>query len=85
MSKDSNASTSKTKSDSTKEEDKATKDLIEALEEDDDFEEFEPEHWSKGQTGEADETTPMWTDNWDDDVDDDFTKSLRAELEKNSK
>ena len=45
---------------------------------DDEFEEFEPEHWSKAEQEE--ETTQQWMDNWDDDLDDDFTKNLREEL-----
>jgi len=56
------------------------KPIIEAMEEDDEFEEFEPEHWAKGQT---EEESQQWMDNWDDDMDDDFTKNLREELQKN--
>ena len=56
--------------------------LIEALEEDDEFEEFEPEHWGKD---EVEEESQQWMDNWDDDMDDDFTKNLREELVKASK
>jgi 26 proteasome complex subunit DSS1 len=55
--------------------------LLEALEEDDEFEEFEAEHWSH-----TDATSPppkqQWMDNWDDDMDDDFTRNLRAALTK---
>ena len=77
-------------SEQTKKPDKASaakaaaepKPLIEAMEEDDEFEEFEPEHWAKGQ---AEEESQQWMDNWDDDMDDDFTKNLREELQKNSK
>ena len=56
---------------------------LEALEEDDEFEEFEAEHWSPAA---ADATPPQqqWMDNWDDDMDDDFTKNLRAALTKSS-
>ena len=53
------------------------KTLMEAMEEDDKFEEFEPEHWGKDET---EEETQQWMDNWDDDMDDDFTKNLREEL-----
>lgn len=53
--------------------------LLEAMEEDDEFEEFEPEHWGKS---EVEEESQQWMDNWDDDMDDDFTKNLRAELIK---
>ena len=77
-------------SEQTKKPDKASaakaaaepKPLIEAMEEDDEFEEFELEHWAKGQ---AEEESQQWMDNWDDDMDDDFTKNLREELQKNSK
>jgi 26 proteasome complex subunit DSS1 len=56
---------------------------IEAIEEDDEFEEFQDANWG---TGEEDaEDTQQWQDNWDaDDMDDDFTKNLREELMKNS-
>jgi len=57
------------------------KPLVEAMEEDDEFEEFEPEHWAKGQT---EPESQQWMDNWDDDMDDDFTKNLREELQKNA-
>ena len=56
---------------------------IEAIEEDDEFEEFEPAHLAAGE--EVSEDTQQWQDNWDaDDMDDDFTKNLREELLKNS-
>ena len=56
---------------------------MEAIEEDDEFEEFEPAHWAAGE--EVSEDTQQWQDNWDvDDMDDDFTKNLREELTKNS-
>ncbi|KAJ9593462.1 hypothetical protein L9F63_014991 [Diploptera punctata] len=46
------------------------------LEEDDEFEEFPAED-------EDEEDISVWEDNWDDDnVEDDFSKQLRAELEK---
>ena len=57
------------------------KTLMEAMEEDDKFEEFEPEHWGKD---EIEEETQQWMDNWDDDMDDDFTKNLREELTRAS-
>jgi hypothetical protein len=66
------------KGDSTKA-DETSKALTEAVEEDDEFEEFEPEHWSKA---EQEEEPQQWMDNWDDDMDDDFTKNLRDELVK---
>lgn len=55
--------------------------LMETLEEDDAFEEFEAENWGNA---DMEEETQQWVDNWDDDMDDDFTKNLRAELEKHS-
>jgi len=57
------------------------KPLVEAMEEDDEFEEFEPENWAQGQT---EPESQQWMDNWDDDMDDDFTKNLREELQKNN-
>ena len=58
--------------------------IMDALEEDDEFEEFENEQWSKNDTTAAQIPTQQqqWMDNWDDDMDDDFTKSLRAALTK---
>lgn len=54
------------------------------LEEDDEFEEFPVEDWKKEDT-EATELQ-VWEDNWDDDkIEDDFSKQLRAELEKQGK
>jgi 26 proteasome complex subunit DSS1 len=56
---------------------------MEAIEEDDEFEEFQDANWGKGD--EDAEDTQQWQDNWDvDDMDDDFTKNLREELMKNS-
>jgi DSS1/SEM1 family len=71
----------KTSTEAMKAIDEKTAALIEAMEEDDEFEEFDPEHWSKA---EQQEETQQWMDNWDDDMDDDFTKCLRAELQKSS-
>ena len=59
--------------------------IMDALEEDDEFEEFEHEQWSKNDTTAAAQIPTQqqqWMDNWDDDMDDDFTKSLRAALTK---
>jgi DSS1/SEM1 family len=56
--------------------------LLEALEEDDEFEEFEAEHWSSSHVADATAQKQLWMDNWDDDMDDDFTKNLRAALTK---
>ncbi len=68
------------KKDETKQEPK--KQLIEAMEEDDHFEEFQEEHWGKDSMTETNKQ--QWLDNWDDDMDDDFTKNLREELLKSS-
>lgn len=52
------------------------------LEEDDEFEEFPVEDWTR-QEQEGAAQQHLWEDNWDDDdVSDDFSKQLRAELEK---
>jgi len=52
------------------------------LEEDDEFEEFEDETWTK----EAEEFDKelQWVDDWDDELqfDDNFSKQLRAELQQ---
>ncbi|KAL7417217.1 DSS1/SEM1 family-domain-containing protein [Mrakia frigida] len=68
-----------------------------ALEEDDEFEEFAQQDWdpsesslahlSSASTSAAADTAPttsnLWEDNWDDDdVEEEFSKQLRAELEK---
>ncbi|XP_059478860.1 26S proteasome complex subunit SEM1 [Neocloeon triangulifer] len=51
------------------------------LEEDDEFEEFPAEDWTG--KDEDDQDVNVWEDNWDDDnVEDDFSKQLKAELEK---
>jgi len=51
------------------------------LEEDDEFEEFPAEEWASEEEDPSDSN--VWEDNWDDDnVEDDFSKQLRAELEK---
>mmetsp|Transcript_4380 Transcript_4380/g.12073 ORF Transcript_4380/g.12073 Transcript_4380/m.12073 type:complete len:83 (+) Transcript_4380:150-398(+) len=62
-------------------ESKTDKSMLEAIEDDDDFEEFEPSNWGKGAT---EDETQQWMENWDDDMDDDFTQNLRAELTKGS-
>ncbi|KZT52942.1 hypothetical protein CALCODRAFT_69079 [Calocera cornea HHB12733] len=68
-----------------------------ALEEDDEFEEFETQDWEDAETDlsflKTDPGAPtasgqpasdsLWEENWDDDdVDEDFSKLLRAEIEK---
>ncbi|KAM0748585.1 hypothetical protein T439DRAFT_327846 [Meredithblackwellia eburnea MCA 4105] len=66
---------------------------ISALEEDDDFEDFEAEDWEENKTfgaslagGKGDAKkglNSLWEDNWDDDdVGDDFSVQLRGELAK---
>lgn len=60
---------------------KDPKPLVEAIEEDDDFEEFASEQWGKDQT---ENVSQQWMDNWDDNMDDEFTKNLREELIKTS-
>ncbi|CDH54036.1 predicted protein [Lichtheimia corymbifera JMRC:FSU:9682] len=52
-----------------------------ALEEDDEFEEFAAEDWAEAEEDKDD--SHFWEDNWDDDdIEDDFSKQLRAELQK---
>jgi len=54
---------------------------VDALEEDDEFEEFEQQEWTLEER-DAEDTT-MWQDGWEDDEDeDDFTQHLRTELQK---
>ncbi|KAI9302065.1 DSS1/SEM1 family-domain-containing protein [Cunninghamella echinulata] len=54
-----------------------------ALEEDDEFEEFDAEDWADEDEDKDD--THYWEDNWDDDdIEDDFSQQLKAELEKTS-
>ena len=51
---------------------------------DDEFEEFPADEWSADE--EDAEDVNVWEDNWDEDtVEDDFSKQLRAELDKASK
>jgi len=50
-----------------------------ALEEDDEFEEFDTDTWDESATDPAD--ARLWVDTWDDDdTGDDFTAKLRQEL-----
>ncbi|KAJ3074308.1 26S proteasome complex subunit SEM1 [Podochytrium sp. JEL0797] len=62
----------------------ATIPQLNALEEDDEFEDFGAESWDPNQ-GNADDKT-LWLQDWDDEntPDDDFTRQLRAELSKTS-
>jgi len=50
-----------------------------SLEEDDEFEEFPAEEWGSNEK----EPEIYWEENWDDDnIEDDFSKQLKAVLEK---
>eukprot|EP00607_Mallomonas_marina_P009468 CAMPEP_0182420422 /NCGR_PEP_ID=MMETSP1167-20130531/5216_1 /TAXON_ID=2988 /ORGANISM="Mallomonas Sp, Strain CCMP3275" /LENGTH=69 /DNA_ID=CAMNT_0024596349 /DNA_START=117 /DNA_END=326 /DNA_ORIENTATION=- len=54
--------------------------VIELLEEDDEFEEFEGANWEDVEVGTED--SQLWQDNWDDDdTNDDFTQQLRQQIE----
>lgn len=54
---------------------------LDALAEDDEFEEFEEDNWGKAAEGGDDEEERLWEDNWDDDeADDGFADQLRKEL-----
>jgi len=56
------------------------KEEFEALEEDDEFEEFE-DGWVNEPEDKDDQR--LWDDDWDDeDVEDDFSQQLRAEIQK---
>eukprot|EP00568_Trieres_chinensis_P011440 CAMPEP_0183306752 /NCGR_PEP_ID=MMETSP0160_2-20130417/13724_1 /TAXON_ID=2839 ORGANISM="Odontella Sinensis, Strain Grunow 1884" /NCGR_SAMPLE_ID=MMETSP0160_2 /ASSEMBLY_ACC=CAM_ASM_000250 /LENGTH=83 /DNA_ID=CAMNT_0025470199 /DNA_START=52 /DNA_END=303 /DNA_ORIENTATION=- len=77
------SSGTKTADEPKKAEDIPADPITEAIEEDDEFEEFEPCRWDAHD--EDAEDAQQWQDNWDDDdIEDDFTKNLRAELTKNS-
>ncbi|SCU85259.1 LAFA_0D14730g1_1 [Lachancea sp. 'fantastica'] len=55
------------------------------LEENDEFEDFPVDTWPDSETIKEDSNvqTNLWKEDWDDvEVDDDFTKELKAELEK---
>jgi 26 proteasome complex subunit DSS1 len=79
----STTTTTTTTKDKKKEESVSKTPLMEAIEEDDEFEEFDPCKWDADD--ENAEDAQQWQDNWDDDdIEDDFTKSLRAELTKNA-
>jgi|TARA_B110000091_G_C13438893_1_gene319194 hypothetical protein len=55
--------------------------LADVLEEDDEFEEFEQEHWGAAKKDESD--AKQWQDNWDDDTQEDsFVTNLREQLSK---
>lgn len=53
------------------------------LEEDDEFEDFPVEDWSKEEAQVPGGTSHLWEESWDDDDEnDDFSKALREELKK---
>lgn len=57
-----------------------------SLEEDDEFEDFPVDTWPIDETlrSATNVQTNLWQEDWDDvEVEDDFTKELRAELERN--
>ncbi|KAG4099128.1 hypothetical protein H8356DRAFT_1668014 [Neocallimastix lanati (nom. inval.)] len=50
------------------------------IDEDDDFEDFPVDDW---EVKEDQDDAQYWEDNWDDnDIDDEFSRQLRAELQK---
>jgi 26 proteasome complex subunit DSS1 len=62
--------------------DKAEKSVLELLEEDDEFEEFEAGGGGDDAGVMVDEEGQLFQDTWDDDdTQDDFTEQLRAQLE----
>ncbi|PQE06317.1 putative SEM1 Regulator of exocytosis and pseudohyphal differentiation protein [Rutstroemia sp. NJR-2017a WRK4] len=53
------------------------------LEEDDEFEDFPVENWSKEDTEVAGDSTHLWEESWDDDdTSEDFSAQLKEELKK---
>ncbi|CAO3620864.1 unnamed protein product [Mucor fragilis] len=55
-----------------------------ALEEDDEFEEFEAEEWEETNNEDQNDDS-LWDDNWDDDdVEEDFYKTVQAESSQNA-
>eukprot|EP00978_Attheya_sp_CCMP212_P020220 scaffold57597_cov55-Attheya_sp.AAC.2 len=73
------------KKEETKKEETPAAPVAEAIEEDDDFKEFEPCQWAAVDEDAKDMQQWQMRDNWnDDDIEDDFTKSLRAELDASS-
>ncbi|CAG8981869.1 hypothetical protein HYALB_00009545 [Hymenoscyphus albidus] len=54
-----------------------------ALEEDDEFEDFPVENWTKEETEVPDTSTHLWEESWDDDdTSEDFSAQLKEELKK---
>lgn len=53
------------------------------LEEDDEFEDFPVDSWNQEENLKETASADLWEEDWDDvEVEDDFTKELKAELEK---
>ncbi|KAJ3444809.1 26s proteasome complex subunit sem1 [Anaeramoeba flamelloides] len=56
--------------------------VFEALEEDDEFEEFEQD-WGENEKDQEDQV--LWRDDWDeDDIEDELVQQLRVELQKSN-
>ncbi|EHL02396.1 hypothetical protein GLAREA_12288 [Glarea lozoyensis ATCC 20868] len=54
-----------------------------ALEEDDEFEDFPVENWTKEDTEVPGDNTHLWEESWDDDdTSEDFSAQLKEELKK---
>jgi 26 proteasome complex subunit DSS1 len=52
--------------------------VIQSLEEDDEFEDFQAEDWQDGQAMGTESEKALWVEDWDDnDVDDNFSKDLK--------
>lgn len=52
--------------------------VIQSLEEDDEFEDFQAEDWQDNQAMGPDAEKALWVEDWDDnDVDDNFSKELK--------
>ncbi|KAF1805695.1 hypothetical protein FB192DRAFT_1364011 [Mucor lusitanicus] len=82
-----------TDQDASKKEQVSNNDLVEnkahgqlgALEDDDEFEEFEAEEWEEASNEDQNDDS-LWDDNWDDDdVEEDFYKIVQAESTQNAK
>ncbi|GMI52175.1 hypothetical protein ScalyP_jg4443 [Parmales sp. scaly parma] len=58
--------------------------LVDPIEEDDEFPEFNPPNWKDtSKTSKTNEASKLFETSWDDDdIEDEFTQTLRGELEK---
>ncbi|ODQ58959.1 hypothetical protein WICANDRAFT_69358 [Wickerhamomyces anomalus NRRL Y-366-8] len=57
--------------------------VIQSLEEDDEFEDFQAEDWPEEQSLGPEGEKSLWVEDWDDnDADDNFTNELKDELAK---